>query len=320
MARLRTPRDIACVAAIGGGVIGAGWVATFLGAGRQVRLYDPAEGAGSRTRQHVGAAWPQMVALGLAQPGDDWAPRLSVHASLAEALAGADFVQESTPEQIELKRVLFADLDRLVPGDVIVASSTSSLPITALQAGLATASRFVLGHPFNPVHLMPLVEVGGGDASDEQAIVAAQALYESIGKSTIRLRREVFGHIANRLTSAMFREAVRLVDEGYASVGDIDKAISHGPALKWAIQGQFTTFHTSGGPGGLAAFLPRFAPGIMQRWATMADPDLGAPELQARLVGQMADAALGRSVEDIAERQDALLLDLLQVLGGARQA
>ncbi|HZU62204.1 MAG TPA: 3-hydroxyacyl-CoA dehydrogenase NAD-binding domain-containing protein, partial [Novosphingobium sp.] len=202
----------------------------------------------------------------------------------------------------------------LVPADVLIASSTSSLPVSTLQAGLAHGGRCVLGHPFNPVHLIPLVEVGGGAASDPAAVDIAQDFYASLGKQPIRLRREIFGHIGNRLTSAMFREAVRLVAEGYASVADIDKAIRHGPALKWAIQGQFTTFHTSGGAGGLAAFLPKFAPGIVERWATMADPPLTDPALQAQLVRGMEEAAQGRSVEAIAAHQDACLMALLQLL------
>lgn len=315
MTAYRDHHVIRTVAAIGAGVIGAGWVAAFLGSGRSVRLFDPAEGAGERTRAHVAGAWDQMVELGLAQAGDDWADRLTVHVDLAEALDGADFVQESTPERPELKRALFVDLDRLVPADVLVASSTSSLPISELQAGLASASRFVLGHPFNPVHLIPLVEVGSGDATAPEVVDIALAFYASIGKQPIRLQREIFGHIGNRLTSAMFREAVRLVAEGYASVEDIDKAIRFGPALKWAIQGQFTTFHTSGGAGGLAEFLPKFAPGIIQRWSNMADPQLADKGLQALLVRQMEEAAHGRSVAEIAAYQDEKLMGMLKLLG-----
>jgi carnitine 3-dehydrogenase len=310
----RSQNEVRSVATIGAGVIGAGWVAAYLASGRSVRLFDPAEGAAERTRAHVAGAWPQMVELGLAQPDDDWAPRLTVHDSLEDAVSGADFVQESTPERTDLKRSLFESLDRLVPAEVIVASSTSSLPITALQAGLASAHRFVLGHPFNPVHLLPLVEVGGGEATAEAAIVIAQALYEAMGKQPIRLRREIFGHIANRLTSAMFREAVRLVAEDYATIADIDRAISHGPALKWAIQGQFTTFHTSGGVGGLAEFLPKFSEGIVRRWSTMTDPALTDTDLQAKLIEQMAEASAGRSVADIAEHQDKMLMAMLKLL------
>ena len=315
MTGFRGSDRIRTVAAIGGGVIGAGWVAAFLGSGRAVRLYDPAPGAEAHARAHVARSWGQMAGLGLARADDDWAARLTVHADPAGAVAGADFVQESTPERTDVKRALFADLDRLAPPDVLVASSTSSLPITGLQAGLATAGRFVLGHPFNPVHLIPLVEVGGGEATAPEAIDTALAFYTALGKQPIRLTREIFGHIGNRLTSAMFREAVRLVAEGYATVADVDKAIRFGPALKWAIQGQFATFHTSGGEGGLAAFLPKFASGIMQRWSTMADPALGDPAVQALLVDQMTQAAGGRTVDEIAGRQDALLLEMLQLFG-----
>lgn len=314
MTAYRDKDDIRTVAAIGAGVIGAGWVAAFLGNGRSVRLYDPAAHAGERTRSHVRGAWDQMVALGLAQAGDDWDGRLSVHAELRAALEGADFVQESTPEQGQVKQVLFAELDRFLAPDIIVASSTSSLPITELQAGLATADRFVLGHPFNPVHLIPLVEVCGGEQTAPAVIEIATQLYTAMGKEPVRLEREIFGHIANRLTSAMFREAVRLVAEGYATVGDIDKAIRHGPALKWAIQGQFTTFHTSGGAGGLAEFLPKYAAGIVRRWSTMTDPPLEDKALQALLVEQMQAASEGRNMEEIATRQDDRLMAILTLL------
>jgi carnitine 3-dehydrogenase len=317
MAAFRGKDVIGTVAAIGSGVIGGGWVAAFLGSGRAVRLYDIAPDAAARTRAHVEQAWPQMAALGLAS-ADDWIGRLTFHDQLDDVVDGADFVQESTPERAEVKRALFSELDRLVPPDVIVGSSTSSLPISALQAGLATAPRFVLGHPFNPVHLIPLVEVGGGDETDDAAIDTALAFYAGLGKEPVRLHREVFGHIANRLTSAMFREAVRLVAEGYATVGDIDRAIRFGPALKWAIQGQFTTFHTSGGAGGLAEFLPKFVPGILQRWETMVDPALADPALQAELVRQMDDTAAGATVQDIARRQDALLMAVLALLSQAQ--
>lgn len=315
MIAYRDKSRIHVVATIGAGVIGAGWVAAFLGSGRTVRLFDPAATAGEQARRHVAGAWNQMVELGLAAKDDEWEARLSVHDTLAEAVAGADFVQESTPERSDLKRGLFADLDSLIPPEVLIASSTSSLPISDLQAGLAGAARFVLGHPFNPVHLMPLVEVGGGEATAPEAIAIARDLYVSMHKEPILLQREIFGHIGNRLTSAMFREAVRLVAEGYASVGDIDKAIRYGPALKWAIQGQFTTFHTSGGAGGLAEFLPKFAPGIVRRWSTMADPPLEDPALQSLLVRQMEEAAQGRSVTEIAARQDAALMAMLKLLG-----
>jgi len=304
---------IRTVAEIGSGVIGSGWVATFLGNGLSVRLYDPAPDAAEKTRAHVTRAWPQMVELGLAKADDDWTARFSSHDQIEDAVAGVDFVQESTPERTDVKAALFAELDRLVPSDVLVGSSTSSLPITDLQAGLGTAARFVLGHPYNPVHLLPIVEVGGGEATDVDAIETALIFYQGLGKETIRIKRELFGHIANRLTAAMFREAIRLVAEDYATVEDVDKAIRFGPAMKWAIQGQYTTSHTSGGAGGLAEFWPKFAPGIVKRWGGMSDPPLLDPALQAKLVQQMDEAAAGRSVAEIAARQDDLLMEMLKL-------
>lgn len=306
----RGPNRIGKVAVLGAGLIGSGWVAAFLASGRSVTVYDPAPDAPDRVLAHVARALEDMSRLGHTDvPGV-----LRFHTDLAETVAGVDFVQENAPERPDMKAALFADLDRLLPPDVIVASSTSSLPITQLAATCATGARFVLGHPFNPVHLMPLVELGGGERTDPAAIETAQALYVSMGKQPVRLSLEIFGHIANRLTSAMFREAVSLVASGAASVEDVDKAIRYGPALKWAIQGQFTTFHTSGGEGGLANFLQHFSPGIMKRWETIETPDLADPELQKLLAKQIGEAHGEQTVAQIAAHQDAMLLRLLQIL------
>lgn len=311
MATYRGPDDIHRVAVVGSGLIGSGWVAAFLAHGYQVAVCDPSPDAPHKVRAHVEAAWPAMAELGLAK-GDR--PPLSFHAELADAVHGADFVQENTPERADVKSALFSELGRLLPADVLIASSTSNMPVTALQADCQHPERCVLGHPFNPVHLMPLVEVGGGERTDPGAVATATALYTAMGKQPILIQREVLGHIANRLTAAMFREAVSLVAEGYASVGDVDRALRYGPALKWAIQGQFTTFHTSGGDGGLAHFLPHFAPGIMKRWETMNTPDLADPALQAKLAAQVEEANGGRPVAEIARNQDAMLLELLKLL------
>ncbi len=212
------------MAVAGAGLIGAGWVATFLARGFSVAVYDPSPLAADKTRAHVSAAWPALAKRGLTNDADPSA--ISFHTDLAEAIDGADFVQESTPERRDLKLALFAELGRLAPADVIIASSTSGMPVTLLQQDCAHPERCVLGHPFNPVHLMPLVEVSGGDKTDPAAVAAATALYVSMGKEPVRLQREIVGHIANRLTSAMFREAVALVADGYATVADVDKSHS----------------------------------------------------------------------------------------------
>jgi 3-hydroxyacyl-CoA dehydrogenase len=311
-AAYRGPEAIRRVAVVGSGLIGSGWVAAYLARGYEVAVCDPAPQAADKVRAHVAAAWPAMAALGLTKGGD--AAALSVHSELAPAIAGADYIQENTPERPELKAALFAELGRLAPPDVIIASSTSNMPVSALQASCDHPERYVLGHPFNPVHLMPLVEVGGGERTDPAAVETATALYVSMGKQPVQVRREIVGHIANRLTAAMFREAVSLVAQGYATVDDVDRAIRFGPALKWAIQGQFTTFHTGGGEGGFAHFLRHFAPGIMGRWATMTTPDLSDPALQEMLTEQVEEANGHRPVAQIAAHQDEMLQALLQAL------
>lgn len=300
------------VGVVGGGLIGGGWVASFLAHGFDVVVQDPSPLTEAKLRAQVQAAWPALESLGLAEGADP--ARLHVHTDLATAMEGVDFVQENAPERPDLKAALYAELGALLPADVIIASSTSGLPVSLLQKDCAHPERCVLGHPFNPVHLMPLVEVGGGDLTDPVAIDAATALYVAMGKQPVRLQREIVGHIANRLTSAMFREAVSLVADGYASVADIDRAIRFGPALKWAVQGQFTTFHTGGGDAGLQGFLRHFAPGIQNRWQTMKNPDLSDPELQAELTAQVIEANDGRPVADIARHQDEMVLRLLQTL------
>jgi carnitine 3-dehydrogenase len=315
-ASFRASGQIKRVAVVGAGLIGRGWAAAFLARGLEVVVHDPAPDAAVAAQAYVEAAWPALVELGLAPDGQ--IPRLEFEPLLETALASADFVQESGPERPQIKRALFSRIDAATPADVVIASSTSSLPISDLQAPCIHPERCVLGHPFNPVQLMPLVEVGGGDLTDPRAIEAAHSLYVSMDKEPVRVSREVFGHIANRLTSAMFREAVSLVEQGYATVEDIDRAIRFGPALKWAIQGQFTTFHTGGGEGGLAGFLKHFSGGISARWETMQTPDLSDPQLQAKLVAQMIAASGGKSVSAIAREQDRDLLALLKLLRAQR--
>jgi 3-hydroxyacyl-CoA dehydrogenase len=312
----RGPDEIGRVAIVGTGLIGSGWAAAFLAHGCELSVYDPAPQAEEKLSAHIARAWPALRELGLAIASAP--PPFQVSETLEEAVGAADFVQENTPERVELKRKLFAQIDAVTPADVLIASSTSGMPITELQQDCRQPERCVLGHPFNPVHLMPLVEIGGGRLTDPAAIETAQAVYVAMGKEPVRLHREIVGHIANRLTSAMFREAVSLVAQGYATVADIDRAIRFGPGPKWAIQGQFTTFHTSGGEGGLSHFLDHFAPGIMARWATMQTPDLADVALQAKLAEQIGEASNHRPVAEIAQAQDSRLLDLLKVLRSER--
>ncbi|WP_448206957.1 3-hydroxyacyl-CoA dehydrogenase NAD-binding domain-containing protein [Azospirillum sp. sgz302134] len=224
-------------------------------------------------------------------------------------------MQENAPEDEGLKRRLLADIDARVPPDVIVASSTSALLRSAIVADCRRPGRHVVAHPFNPPHLLPLVEIVGADGgADGGVIERAVAFYRSLGRRPVVLNREMAGHIANRLSSALYREAVHLVEQGVASVADIDAAISHGPGLRWAIMGPHMTYHLGGGDGGIAHYLAHLGPSQLRRWATLGNPGLG-PEVQARIVDGVAEEAAGRSVEELEAERDRALMDLLRVLG-----
>jgi carnitine 3-dehydrogenase len=290
-------------AILGTGVIGASWAALFLARGWDVSAHDPAPDAEARMRAYLDAAWPTLEALGAVaeRPG-----RATFHAAAAHAVDGAAFVQESVPEKLEIKHALYAEIEPALAAEAVVASSASGLTLSQMQAGWRDPSRFVLGHPFNPPHLIPLVEVMG----PEQAAARAEAVYASLGKVTIRVRREVPGHVANRLQAALWREAIHLVAEGVASVEDVDKAVWAGPGLRWAAMGPTMLFHLGAGEGGLAAFLERYADSFHGWW-----DDLGEPRLDegvtARLIEGVAKAAGGESTEGLAERRDLLLQRML---------
>ncbi|HEY0212479.1 MAG TPA: 3-hydroxyacyl-CoA dehydrogenase NAD-binding domain-containing protein [Paenirhodobacter sp.] len=264
------------IAVIGTGTIGASWTALFLGAGKVVRAWDPAPGAEARLRQAVTQAWPSLTTLGGhgGETADVALRRLTFHADPAEAADGADFVQENVPERIEIKRDTYAKLESTLRDDVIISSSTSGIMPSELQAEMRHPERLVVGHPFNPPHLVPLVEIVPGKATSEQVATDAVAFYRAIGKTPVRLHKEVIGHIANRLQGAVLRETLYLALEGVASVKDIDLAMSMGPGQRWAFMGQAKLFGLAGGQGAMAHFLDHLGPAVEDWWA-----DLGAPHL-----------------------------------------
>jgi len=303
-------RPIDVVAVIGTGVIGASWAACFLARGLDVTAWDPADGAEERLRAAVAGHWPALVELGL-RPGAS-ADRLAFAASAEEAVASAGFVQENGPERLELKQELIARLDAAAPPGTILASSSSGLVPTAIQARCERPERVLVGHPFNPPHLVPLVEVVGGRRTDPAAIDAAMAFYAGLGKHPVRLRHELPGHIANRLQAALLREAFHLVDRGAASVADVDAAIAHGPGLRWALLGPFLNMHLAGGEGGMRRALDHFREPIESWW-----DDLGRPRLTAEL-GEAAARGVEQELAGVDERallsrRDELLTELLRV-------
>jgi carnitine 3-dehydrogenase len=263
-------------------------------------------------RRLVDAAWPALEQLGLA-PGAS-ADRLTVTATLDEAVAQAQFVQESAPEKLGLKRELLAELDAATPPGVVIASSTSGYPMTDMQTEAVTPGRLVVGHPFNPPYLIPLVEVVGGDRTDPEAVRWASRFYEAAGKSVITLDREVPGFIANRLQEALWREALHMVANGEATVQDIDRSITEGPGLRWAIMGPMLTFALAGGEGGMAHMLDHFGPSLKSPWTRLAAPELDKALYDAVVAG-CDDAADGRTITDLVAERDRGVIAVLRATG-----
>ena len=304
------------VAVIGAGTIGASWAAYFLSRGLRVSVWDPAPNAEHFVKGFVERAWPTLQALGapIATPGE-----ISFHPDPAIAVAGAHFVQESAPERTDAKRALFATLEAALPAEVVVASSSSGLMMTDLARDLRTPERFVIGHPFNPPHLIPLVEVVGGERTAPETVALCVEFYRRIGKHPIQLHKEAPGHLANRLQSALWREAVHAVAEGVATVADVDAAVAYGPGLRWALMGPHLTFHLAGGEGGMAHFMEHLGPANEVWWRSLGQPVL-TPELRQAIIDGVAAEADGQGVPELAARRDALLVALLQTIGDKRPA
>ncbi|TYK71614.1 3-hydroxyacyl-CoA dehydrogenase [Comamonas sp. Z3] len=297
------------VAVVGTGVIGASWAAFFLARGLEVTATDPAPGSEQRLHEAVQRHWPTMQRMGLA---DGASPeRLRFDAELERALDGCDFVQESGPERADFKADLYARMDAATPPQVLLASSSSGLPVSGMQVRCKTPQRVVLGHPFNPPHLIPLVEVGGGGATSPDSIQRAMDFYAALGKRPIHVRREIAGHIANRLQAALWREAFHLVDQGVASVSDIDTAIAHGPGLRWALMGPFMNLHLSGGQGGMQHLLEHLGGPIESWWRDLGDPAMTAA-LKDSVVRGVAEARGMRREQELERTRDELLTDLIQ--------
>ncbi|HTV01933.1 MAG TPA: 3-hydroxyacyl-CoA dehydrogenase NAD-binding domain-containing protein [Luteitalea sp.] len=304
------PDEFQRIGVVGTGLIGASWAAYFLSRGFDVQATDPAPEAEAALRRDVERMWTALTRIGLA-PGASL-DRLSFHADLETVLTDVDFVQESGPERLPLKRALMARIADCVGEDVLIATSSSGLLISEIQEGATHPERFVLGHPFNPPHLLPLVEVVGGRQTSHATVDAAMTFYAAIGKKPIRLQREIRGHIANRLQAALWREAISLVEQGVATAADVDTAIAHGPGLRWALLGPFANLHLSGGPGGIGHTIDHLGPAIEDWWR-----DLGSPSLDARVRTSVVDGvsnALARTdhAAMVAQR-DALLLALLEM-------
>jgi len=308
-------KPIRRIAIVGTGVIGASWAALFLAHGLEVIATDPAPNAEQNLREYIGSAWPALEQLGLSSGASK--ERLSFTTKLSDALEGVDLVQENGPERPDFKIKLFADMDALTPQTTILASSSSGIPIGISQSSCKHPERCVIGHPFNPPHLIPLVEVVGSEKTSSATIERAMAFYASIGKRPIHVRKEVVGHVANRLQAALYREVVYLIEQDVLSVSDADAAVSWGPGLRWGLMGPNLLFHLAGGQGGIQHFMEHLAGPMTTWWKDLGNPEF-TPELKEKIVQGVLAEAGNQSINNLAEERDSLLLGLLALRGAAK--
>ena len=296
------------VAVIGAGLIGLSWAALFTAAGKQVNLYDSRPEAGQYMAEFWVSVKPTLVRLGLASEITE--PKVEVFATLADAVRDADFVQECIPERLEAKQTLYAEMEPHLKAHAIVATSSSGLKLSDLQAGWQAPGRVIIAHPFNPPHLIPLVELYGNARTDDDVLPRATAFYERCGKVVVTLQREVLAHVANRLQAALWREAIHLVLEGVASLKDIDTAVHAGPGLRWAVMGPHLLLNLGGGEGGLRAYCEQFRDSYHQWW-----DDLGTPQLTDANIDTLVNALQaeidGREYTELRAERDEKLVAIL---------
>jgi 3-hydroxyacyl-CoA dehydrogenase len=303
-------RPIRCIAIIGTGVIGASWTALFLAKGLEVIATDVAPDAEASLKRFVKAAWPALERLGLAPRASQ--SKVIFTKDVAAAVKVADFVQENGPERIDFKKTLYRQLDELLSPDVIIASSSSGLTMSEIQSACPShPERCVIGHPFNPPHLVPLVEIVGGTKTSEATIERAFDFYTGLGKQAVRLRKEVPGHVANRLQAALAREVYHLVAEDVVSVTDVDKALCWGPGLRWGIMGNMMLNHLGGGPGGIEHFFEQFTGPMTSWWKVLGSPEL-TPTVRQKLIAGVHEEVGARSIAELEADRDEILLALLE--------
>jgi carnitine 3-dehydrogenase len=305
--------SVSRIAIVGTGTIGASWAAQYLARGFDVIATDPAPAAEEKLRSYVDASWDALTTLGLS-PGAS-RDRLGFTSDMREALADADFVQENAPERPEFKVKLFAEIDDATPAEAIIASSSSGITMSVIQAECKRPERTVIGHPFNPPHVIPLVEVVGGAKTSPDTIQDAISFYASIGKRPIHLKKELPGHVANRLQAALYREVAYLIGEGVLDVADSDDAVSWGPGLRWGVMGPSLLWHLGGGEGGIDHFMDTLMDPLVAMWKSLGNPEM-TPELKQTIGDGVLQEADGRSVDELAADRDAMLLALQAVRAG----
>ena len=307
---MSTQNTVRRVAIVGTGTIGASWATYYLARGFDVTATDPGHNAESALHSFVEGAWDAATTLSLA-PGAS-PDRLKFSTDMRQAVADADFVQENAPERPDLKVKLYADIDDAAPPDTIIASSSSGITMSEIQAGCRNPERTVIGHPFNPPHVIPLVEVVGGKKTAPETIDAAMSFYASIGKKPIHLKKELPGHVANRIQIALYREVVWCIAEGVLDVADSDDAVSWGPGLRWGVMGPNLLWHLGGGEGGIQHFMDTLMDPMASTWKNLGNPQM-TPELKQKIVDGVLAEADGRSIDELSADRDTMLLGLQAV-------
>ena len=303
---------IKTVAVIGTGTIGASWAALFIGHGYDVVATDPGPDAEAKMQAFVARALPDARPETPVTQG-----ALTFVATPEEAVAKADLIQENAPERTDLKADLIARLEAAAPAHCIIASSTTAFPQSVVAAKAEDKARVIVAHPFNPPHLVPLVELVGV-TPDAPAVLAAYEFYKTLGREPVILKKEAVGHLANRLQGALMREAMYCLEQGIADVEDIDRALRYGPGLRWAFMGAFQTYHLAGGAGGIRHYFKHLGASQLQRWEALGTPKLNA-ELEARTIAGVEAMVGHRTVADLEAERDRALIAISKAVKAARK-
>jgi len=303
-------KPIRRIAVVGTGVIGASWAAEYLARGFDVVATDPAPNAEVGLRKLIDEAWVDLTAIGLSKGASR--DRLTFTANMQDALSAADFVQENAPERPDFKMKLYAEMDEIVPVDSLLASSSSGITPSVIQSQCKHPERVVIGHPFNPPHVIPLIEVVGGTKTSPEAIQRAMGFYASIGKKPILLKKELPGHVANRFQAALYREMLYIIEQGVLSVEDTDAAVCFGPGLRWGVMGQSLQWHLGGGAGGIQHYMEHLMPRLEGSMKALGAPNV-TPELKQQVVDGVMREAAGLSVTELSREENRVLIGLLKL-------
>jgi carnitine 3-dehydrogenase len=303
-------KPIRRIAIVGTGVIGASWAAEFLARGLDVVATDPAPKAEANLREYIDEAWKDLTSIGLSKGASR--DRLRFTTNMKEALSEADLVQENAPERPDFKIKLYAEMEEAAPVDSLFASSSSGITPSVIQSQCKHPERVVVGHPFNPPHIIPLVEVVGGSKTSPDAIQQAISFYTSIGKKPIHLKKELPGHVANRFQAALYREMLYLIEQGVLSVEDTDAAVCYGPGLRWGVMGQSLQWHLGGGAGGIQHFMDHLMPPLEGMMKALGTPNI-TPELKQKVINGVMREAAGRPVDQLAQEENRVLIGFLKL-------